>query len=529
MRRKWFAVGTVLTMLVGTSAWLVQGSVLSGRPVYDQARLLQSVVELVADFYVDSIGEDDLYQRAARGVVEQLKDPYSVLLIGPEFSRAHERSTGNYGGIGAQVDAQAASIMVVAPLPNSPAERAGLQTGDRILAVDGQPTRTWTLREASTSLRGPVGTTVALTVERIGVDAPFIVSVTRERIHRRGVRGGIFLEDGVGYISYDFMSENSARELGLEVGRLAAAGIHSLVLDLRGNPGGLRDEAIAAADLFLDPGDTLLVTWARVDTESHEFIDESPQQWPDLRLAVLVDAQSASAAEILAGALQDHDRGVVLGEPTFGKGLVQTQFRLGEDVALRITTARWYTPSGRSIQRAEADVGLTHPVGPGSDRAVYLSAAGRALKGGGGIVPDVELDRDAPAESERALADALMPHLASYHDALTACALDLKRVGGAQSESFAVTPAMRQEVLQRLADAGIELDPALVRLGGPLIDRQLGYEIARYNLGVAAEMRRRAGDDDQLQHAVQLLRQHRTTDALLGLEPRPRAHAVTPG
>ncbi len=529
MRRRWFTASVFVAILLGSGAWLVQGSIPSDRPVYDQARLLESVVDLVANYYVDSIGEGDLYQRAARGVVEKLNDPYSVLLIGPEFRRANERSTGNYGGIGAQVDARAGSIMVVAPLPDSPAERAGLQSGDRILAIDGVPTREWTLREAATSLRGPIGTTVVLTVRRIGLDAPLTLPVTRGRIHRRGVKEGLMLDDGVGYISYDFVSENSARELGLEVARLAAAGMHSLVLDLRGNPGGMRDESIAAADLFLNPGDTLLVTWGRVESESHEFIDEFPQQWPDLRLAVLVDGQAASAAEILAGAVQDHDRGLVVGEPTYGKGLVQTQFRLGEDVALRITTARWYTPSGRSIQRAEADVGIAHPSRLDSGPVVYQSSGGRTLQGGGGIVPDVEIPRDSMPDSEQALAEVLTPHLALFHDALTAAALDIKRVGTVEPEEFAVTENMRRDILRRLADAGVELETETVRLGGSLIDRQLGYEIARYNFGLAAEMRRRALDDGQLQHAVQLLRQFRTTEALLGLLPQTRAHAVNPG
>ncbi len=528
MRRKWFTAGLFSAILLGSGAWFIQGSTPSDGRTYDQARLLESVIGLVADYYVDSIGEGDLYQRAARGVVEKLDDPYSVLLIGPEFRRANERSTGNYGGIGAQVDARAGSITVVATLPDSPAERAGLETGDQIVAIDDEPTRSWSLRQAATNLRGPVGTTVALTVHRVGVPAPLAIALTRERIHRRGVKEGIFLDRGVGYISYDFVSENSASELRLEVERLAADGMHSLVLDLRGNPGGMRDESVAAADLFLDPGDTLLVTWGRSDGDSHNFVDAFPQPWPNLRFAVLVDGQSASAAEILAGAVQDHDRGLVVGQPTFGKGLVQTQFRLAEDVALRITTARWFTPSGRTIQRAEADVAGTQPPPASPEPSVFLSSAGRSLQGGGGIVPDIEIPRDTIPEYERALAQALMPHLSPYRDALTSYALELKRAGTLSSENFTVTREMRREILRRLEDYGVSLDDGMVHVGGTFIDRHLSYEIARYNFGLRAEMRRRAWDDGQLQHALRLLRQHQTTEALLGLRPGARSHVTAP-
>ncbi|NNG15337.1 MAG: PDZ domain-containing protein [Gemmatimonadales bacterium] len=528
MRRKWFTAVLFSAILLGSGAWFVQGSTPSDGQTYDQARLLESVIGLVADYYVDSIGEGDLYQRAARGVVEKLDDPYSVLLIGPEFRRANERSTGNYGGIGAQVDARAGSITVVATLPDSPAERAGLETGDQIVAIDDEPTGSWNLRRAATNLRGPIGTTVVLTVHRVGVLAPLTIPLTRERIHRRGVKEGIFLDRGVGYVSYDFVSENSARELSLEVARLAANGLHSLVLDLRGNPGGMRDESVAAADLFLDPGDTLLVTWGRGDAESRDFVDGFPQPWPDLRIAVLVDRQSASAAEILAGAVQDHDRGLVVGQPTFGKGLVQTQFRLAEDVALRITTARWFTPSGRSIQRADADVAGTRPSVTSPGPSVFLSSAGRNLQGGGGIVPDIEIPRDTIPEYEQPLAQALMPHLSSYRDALTSYALELKRAGTMLAESFTVTLEMRREILRRLEDDGVFLDDEMVDVGGTFIDRHLGYEIARYNLGLQAEMRRRAWDDGQLQHVLELLRQHQTTEALLGLEPGTGSHAIAP-
>ncbi len=527
MQRKWPTIGILVGILVGTGAWLLQSGAASDGRAHQQARLLESVVELVAGYYVDSIAEADLYQRAARGVVEKLNDPYSVLLIGQEFQRAHERSTGNYGGIGARVDARAGAITVVAPLPNSPAERAGLQIGDQIVAIDGRDTHTWSLQRAADGLRGPLGSSVVLRVRRVGIDSTLTYTLTRDRIHRRGVKDGIFLDRGVGYVSYDFVSEGSARELGLELAGLRALGMHSVVLDLRGNPGGMRDEAVAAADLFLDPGDTLLVTAGRTETDSRNFVDQFPQPWPELRVVVVVDRQAASAAEILAGAIQDHDRGLIVGQPTFGKGLVQTQFRLGDDVALRITTARWFTPSGRSIQRTEG-VHLSRSAGAQQDPGSYQSAGGRRLRGGGGIIPDVALPTDSVDTDERALAQALTPHLAAFRDVVTRFALDLKKDGFVEAEDFTVTPAMRREVLNRLADRAVEIDPTLVEAGGTLVDRQVGYEVARYVFGPTAELRRRAKDDEDLQHALRLLREHETTESLLGLGPAPVVRAANP-
>jgi carboxyl-terminal processing protease len=248
---------------------------------------------------------------------------------------------------------------------------------------------------------------------------------------------------------------------------------------------------------------------------------------------VLVNDGTASAAEIIAGALQDHDRAVVVGSPTFGKGLVQTLFPLGEGVALKLTTARWYTPSGRTIQRvarneeeqfelAAQDSGRV-PVS-GSDSAAADSVAplfrtdgGRIVRGGGGIVPDLVMRQDSTTPGERAFIEAVGAKVQAYRDVLTTYALDLKRDRGVTSEDFTVTPAMRSEVVERLRRKGVVLAPEVVAQAGRLLDQNLSYEVARYVFGRPAEFRRRAQDDRQIQTALDLLRQASTPEALLGL------------
>ncbi|HEX6615693.1 MAG TPA: S41 family peptidase, partial [Gemmatimonadales bacterium] len=264
--------------------------------------------------------------------------------------------------------------------------------------------------------------------------------------------------------------------------------------------------------------------------------DLRPQRWAGLPIVVLVNGGTASAAEIIAGALQDHDRAVVVGTPTFGKGLVQTLFPLGDSVALKLTTARWYTPSGRTIQReakseqeqaqiAAMEAGDTVPGLPQEEhsdsairtRPVYHTDAGRVVRGGGGIVPDMVVRPDTLSAAEREFAKALGSHVPEYRDVLTTYALEIKSNGSVENESFQVTPEMRQEVFRRLQAKGIQMSPQVYQGAASFIEKQLGYQIARYVFGRSAEFRRQAHDDLQMQTALGLLRKAQSPRELLGL------------
>ncbi|MGH7703276.1 MAG: S41 family peptidase, partial [Gemmatimonadales bacterium] len=266
-------------------------------------------------------------------------------------------------------------------------------------------------------------------------------------------------------------------------------------------------------------------------------LDESKQTWPNLPIVVLVNDGTASAAEIISGALQDHDRALVVGVPTFGKGLVQTLFPLSDNSALKLTTARWYTPNGRTIQRTArneeeqasqaAAAGDRAPSTSAADSApVFHTDAGRIVKGGGGIVPDLVVRPDTLTAGERAFATALGAKTTEYRDALTSYALELKNQHSIASEDFTVTSAMRQAVLQHLRAKGVQVSDAVFAGATPLVEQQLGYEIARYVFGRPAEFRRRAKDDPQVQTAMNLLRKAQTPKELMALSI-PQANAPT--
>jgi carboxyl-terminal processing protease len=537
MKQRWSLVALVAVISFFSGGWLLQRGVSSDGNVYQQARLFDDVLGHVSTYYVDSIGETDLYQKATRGMLEQLMDPYSVLLTGDDYKALTEQTSGNYAGLGIQIDVRDGWITVVAPLPETPAERAGVETGDQIIEVDGKSTEGWKNDQAVKALRGEAGSKIVITVRRSGIPDPIKYRLTRAQIHMRSVPQGTLFDAGVGYISLNPVSETSAEELRQEIAGMKGKGMKSLIMDLRGNPGGLLDQGVKVADLFLDSRQEIVSTRGRARGSTKEFFDEARQAWPDLPIVVLVNDGTASAAEIIAGALQDHDRAVVVGAPTFGKGLVQTLFPLGEGVALKLTTARWFTPSGRTIQRiakdeedqaAQAamavvsDTVLGAPDKESSDsalkeRPIFHTDAGRVVRGGGGIVPDLVIRPDSLTSAERDFAKALGNGLPQYRDALTTIALDAKKTNSIKSEAFKVTPEMRQQVLQKLRAKDVQVSPAVFNGAGTLIDEQLGFEIARYVFGRPAEFRRRAARDVQMQTAMGLLRKAQTPKQLLSL------------
>jgi carboxyl-terminal processing protease len=535
MKHRWSMIALVSVISFLSGGWLLQRGSGPGN-VYQQARLFDDVLGHVSAYYVDSLGETDLYQKATNGMLEQLEDPYSVLLVGEDYRALTEQTSGNYAGLGIQIDVRDGWITVVAPLPETPAERAGVQTGDQIIEVDGKSTEGWKNDQAVKALRGSAGTRIVITVRRSGIPDPIKYSLVRAQIHIKSVPPGTLFDGGIGYISLNPVSETSAEELRREIGAMKAKGMKSMVLDLRFNPGGLLDQGVEVADLFLDSRQEIVSTRGRARGSTKQFFDDARQTWPELPIVVLVNDGTASAAEIIAGALQDHDRAVVVGSPTFGKGLVQTLFPLGEGVALKLTTARWFTPSGRTIQRTvdseeeqaelaaeeAADTVVGSPGLETSDsalreRPIFRTDAGRVVRGGGGIVPDIVMTADTLTDGEREFAKALGTHLPDYRDVLTSMALEAKKDRTITSESFTITPQMRREVYERLQAKGVKLTTEEFNAGGRLVDDQLANQLARYVFGRQAEFRRQASKDRQMQTALDLLRRAQSPKELLGL------------
>jgi carboxyl-terminal processing protease len=515
MARRWAVLPAAAMVTCFTSGWLLQRQVAAGGDVYQQARLFETVMAYVRDYHVDSLAEPELYRRAADGLLANLQDPYAALLSGKELETHVERTTGDYAGIGLLVDVRNGWITVVSPMRDSPAERAGIRAGDLLLEIAGQPAEDWTLDQAVQAMRGRIGTPVEIAVRRDGTGEPMRFRLTRERIHQPAVPPGMLLPDGVGYLSMSLVREDASEELEREVAGLMNEGMRVLLLDLRGNPGGLRDEAVEVADLFLDPKDEILVSRGRAPGDNYRWSDLHLQRWPDLPVVVMVSAGTASAAEIIAGALQDHDRALVVGDTTFGKGIVQTVFTLAPDLALRMTTARWYTPSGRSIQGAALDsvMGTAKP----TEATTTTSSGGRRLHASNGLVPDVVLTPDTLTTAESLFARALGEKIPVFRDVLTAYAFELKKTGAVNAETFEVTAEMRAEVARRLRERGVAMADSVFDGGRRLVGAQLGYEIARYSFGTDAERRRRATEDGQIRQAVELARGTTSPRALVGL------------
>ena len=507
VRSRTITVSALLVFSIIAGGWLLERGTRSG-PVAtraEAAHLFDEVFTHVYRNYVDSIGPSAMYRMAVDGMLYELEDPYTSLLAPDKLGRLTETTTGNYAGVGVQVDVRDGWIVVIAPTPGSPAERAGVQPGDRIVEVDGKSTKGWTLEEATRSFRGQPGTSLTMRIELPGLVASIPLTLERKPLHQSAVRRVAMLPNGVGYVDLKAFSDSSDKELSRSVAALLSRGAKSLIIDLRSNPGGLLEQGSAVADLFLSKGQRIVSLRGRTPDSNRDYTDSTAQKWPKLPLTVLVDDKSASAAEIVAGALQDHDRAVIVGEPTYGKGSAQSIIPLGEDGGLKITTARWYTPSGRSISRRldrdDADLDPEPPVG---DKKEYRTASGRIVYDGGGITPDVIADDSAYSAMMRGLQTVLGRKVSQFRDALTDYALSLKVSRAVKTEQFTVTQEMLDEVWKRMVARGVVMDRGIYDESAPVVRQLLSYDIARYVFGPEAEFKRRIANDKAIASALEI-------------------------
>ena len=440
MKQRWGVIGLVAVISFLSGGWLLQRGVASDGNVYQQARLFDDVLGHVSSYYVDSLGETDLYQKATRGMLEQLKDPYSVLLTGDDYRRSPSRPPATTPASASRSTCATAGSPSWRRCPRRPPSGPASRPATRSSRWTASPPRAGRTTQAVKALRGEAGIQGQHHVRRAGIPEPIKYRLTRAQIHIRSVPPGTLFDSGVGYISLNPVSETSAEELRQEIAAMKAKGMKSLILDLRlqsGRPA--RPGRQGRRPLPRRPAGDRLHPRPRPGLDQASSSTTPSRPGPTCRIVVLVNDGTASAAEIIAGALQDHDRAVVVGTPTFGKGLVQTLFPLGEGVALKLTTARWYTPSGRTIQRdREGRRGAGQPGRHGSgrrhgagrarkessdsalkERPIFHTDAGRVVRGGGGIVPDLVIRPDTLTEAEREFAKALGNDLPQYRDAIT--------------------------------------------------------------------------------------------------------------
>jgi len=314
---------------------------------YERLKVFTEVLSLIQANYVDETKPRDLIYGGIKGMLETL-DPHSSFLPPDIFKEMQVETQGSFGGLGIEITVKDRQLTVVAPIEGTPADRAGLHPGDRIVKIDGNPAKDMTLIEAVKKLRGPKGTSVTLTILREESPGPFDLTLVREVIEVKSVRAKD-LGDGIAYIRIASFQERTSKDLLKAIEQFQKNGISALVLDLRNDPGGLLNQAVQVSDLFLDKGQLIVYTEGRIKNQDLRFSAEHGTQVPKVPMVVLVNGGSASASEIVAGALQDWKRALVLGTKTFGKGSVQTVIPLSDGSGLRLTTAKYYTPKGRSI------------------------------------------------------------------------------------------------------------------------------------------------------------------------------------
>ena len=356
-------------------------------------REFTKALSVVQENYAEPVDADkSVYQGAIPGMLRML-DPHSNFFDAKQFALLREDQRGRYYGVGMTVAPHENRTMVMAPYVGAPAFNAGIRPGDVIMKVDDKATDGLSTSEVADLLKGPKGTVVKITIAREGFPEQFVFTVTRDEIPRRSVDLAFMLKPGIGYIRFQGpFNETTDREISDAMHELDAPSLDGLILDMRGNPGGLLNEAVAVSDMFLDKGQQIVSHHGR-NSQSHSYSAVRGNRGDTVPLVILVNNNSASATEIVAGAVQDHDRGLIVGETTFGKGLVQTVTPLSENTGLALTTARYYTPSGRLIQRDYKSISLyeyhyerkvpEHPT------EVKLTDSGRQVTGGGGITPDV--------------------------------------------------------------------------------------------------------------------------------------------
>lgn len=370
---------------------------------YADLETLAEILVLVRDRAATEVSNRQLVEGAIDGLLDQL-DPHSVFYNADRYRMMKEDQRGSFCGIGINIGIQNKRLTVIAPIEGTPAARAGLRAGDVIMAIDGEKTVDMTLDQAITRLRGEIGQPVRVSLKRSGVIEPWEVTLVRAEIPSNNVRAAFLIDDQTGYVALRDFGESATGELVNAIRGLHSDGMNQLILDLRGNPGGLLPQAIGVAGLFL-PGEKVIVsTKGRLDSANQDFLSEPESPLAQVPLIVLIDRGSASASEIVAGAIQDHDRGLIIGVTSWGKGLVQSVFPIGNGgQGLALTTARYYTPSGRHIQgRYDSFDDYYHPsedpaqrmaegLESPDERDVFQTDQGRYVIQMRGIMPDVYL------------------------------------------------------------------------------------------------------------------------------------------
>jgi len=487
--------------------------------VPDQYKVFTAALTAIDATYVGTVESDRLVYGAITGMLQTL-DPHSSFMDPRTYAQMRERQEGRYYGLGITIAVVDGEITVVSLFEGSPAYQKGLRRGDIIAKIEGEETKGWTSDDAVRKLRGPKGTPVRISLKRSSYDQLIDLAVIRDEIHIPTVPAAFMLDAQTGYVRLSEFGENTDQELGQALRALNRQGMKRLVLDLRGNPGGALDQAIKVANRFLPRGDMVVYTRGRVPNSDQDYRATESSDYLNIPMVTLTSRSSASASEIVSGALQDHDRSLIVGETTFGKALVQSVYRVSEGAGVAVTTAHYYTPSGRLIQRPwddSFDEYLTYtmrdqdPNKAHSPEDLKLTDAGRKVYSGGGIEPDRRFDgqfegfnptRFGRTLYARNIFDVYAQRLARKGDtrltqAPTATLRDL-------SPGLEVTDAMVAEFRDLVEKSKLKIDEADWQKDLTFIKAMIRYEIDLDLFGVEMARKDLVKSDPQLQFAVTL-------------------------
>jgi carboxyl-terminal processing protease len=501
------AILAISAVLGGAYGPEVRATSSSGADYQDAARTFARVLAIVEENYAEPIDANlAIYQGAIPGMLRML-DPHSGFFDQRQFNLLREDQRGKYYGVGMQVGPRDGRTVVMAPFVGSPAYRAGIRPGDVILKVDDRPTDGLSVTEVADLLKGPKGTIVKITLGREGSEQPIEVVITRDEIPRHAVDNALLLQPDVGYVRISAFNEATDSELRAALRDLNAPSLRGLIVDLRTNPGGLLTEGVAVADMFLQKNQ-LIVSHRGRNSAERRYYATGASLGVEVPLVLLIGPYSASASEIVAGAIQDHDRGLIVGETSFGKGLVQTVFQLNENTGLALTTARYYTPSGRLIQRDYKAVSLYeyhyNRNKRSSDPAeIRLTDSGRQVAGGGGISPDVVITPARLNRFQQTLLrrDVLYPFevgVGGFARFFLAQKPEITR-------DFAVHDQVLSELRKYLDKQGIKFTEAELQENRAWLDKRIKREIFLSTFGLGEGYRVALEDDAAVQKAVEVL------------------------
>ena len=510
---KWTFSLTLLVALAGaTLLGGFYGNRLFGAPMQNsdlQKRMKEytDLLSAVTTWSAEDIGSDKFVYASIDGMLRTL-DPHTSFLEPKEYSDMQDRQKGTFYGLGILVTKRNDQVTVITPLEGTPAARLGIRAGDVISEVEGVATEDLALDDVVKRLKGPKGTTVNIKIQRIGIKEPIPLTIVRAAIPTNSISNVLMIRPGVGYVRLKDFTSTTVRELGDAIDKLEEQGMQKLVLDLRMNPGGLLDAAVGVSDHFLDKGQMIVFTKGRTADAAQEYIAPGKHEKMEMPLVVLVNRGSASASEIVAGAIQDHDRGLVVGETSWGKGLVQSVYTLQYGAGLALTTSKYFTPAGRNIQRDYtsvydyymADETENGPEVPLSQREKFTTATGRTVYGGGGITPDViikqpQLSRTTQLLEVRSAIFNYAVEYAAKHPNLT--------------KELEITPAIVEEFVRHAVEKEIapeaEIREALQKADDrKFVERALKAEIVAAKYGFDASYPYRLQGDAQVEKALEL-------------------------